>query len=216
MHVVVIGCGRVGASLARTLALRGDTLGVVDSSAPALDRVGTYISVERIHGDGCDRNVLERAGVDTADALAAVTGSDEVNAVVARLAAITFRVPRAVARIYDPAKAEIYRHLGVQTVAPVSWSAQRLVELVTFSELAPVASLGTGQVEIVDATVPALLEGRPASELCVPGEATVVAITRGGSTSLVASLSTPLRAGDVAHVAVTSTAGLEAIIRHHE
>jgi trk system potassium uptake protein len=212
VNVVIIGCGRVGSRLAATLADRGDAVTVVDQLSAALDRLGTRPGVTGVAGDGCDRAVLARAGVDRADGLAAVTGSDEVNAVVARLAATRLGVPRVVARIYDPAKAEIYRRLGVQTIAPITWGADRLAELLTHSELTPVASLGTGQVEIVEVTVPALLAGRPAGELTIPGETQVVAITRHGTTVLAGSTATPLEAGDIAHLAVTATTRLDALL----
>jgi trk system potassium uptake protein TrkA len=97
----------------------------------------------------------------------------------------------------------------------VTWGVERLTELLTFSQIAPVASLGTGQVEIVDVRVPALLAGRPAAELTLPGETQVVALTRGGATHLAASPSTPLEAGDIAHLAVTSTVRLSEILGHH-
>ena len=232
MNVVIVGCGRVGRGLATALALRGGSITVIDSDPAALDRLGPGFLTEdatagpvepgspgvrgrRITGDGCDRDVLDRAGIDRADGLAAVTGSDEVNAVLARLAVTRLDVPRVVARIYAPAKAEIYRRLGVQTISPVTWGVERLTELLTFSELTPVASLGTGQVEIVDATVPALLDGRPAAELTVPGETHIVAITRHGATLLASGPSTPLQAGDIVHIAATGTARLSELLGHH-
>lgn len=213
MNILVVGYGRVGARLTATLACRGESVTVVDLLQGALDRLEQQ-QVTAVAGDGCDRSVLERAGIERADGLAGVTGSDEVNAVVARLAVTMFRVPRVVARLYDPAKAEIYRRLGIHTIAPVTWGADRLAELLTHSELSPVASLGTGQVEVVDATVPMLLDGRPAGELNIPGEAQVVAITRGGTTFLTGGAATGLEAGDVAHIAVTSTAHLGHILGH--
>lgn len=215
MKTLIIGCGRVGSRLATTLTARGDRVTVIDPDAGALERLGPDFGGRALVGDGCDRGVLDRAGVDHADGLAVVTGSDEVNAVVARLGATTFAVPRVVARIYDPAKAEIYRRLGVQTICPITWGSARLAELLTLSELTPVASLGAGQVEIVEATIPALLEGRPVSELTVPGETSVVAITRGGTTLLAGSTSTRLEAGDVVHVAVAGTQRLEHLLGRH-
>ncbi len=107
-----------------------------------------------MHGVGFDRPVLEQAGIDHVDGLAAVTGNDEVNAVVARLASRIFHVPKVVARLHDPLKAEIYRRLGVQVVAPVDWSIHRTTDLLTFAQAGVVASLGSGQVDLVEVDAP--------------------------------------------------------------
>jgi trk system potassium uptake protein len=212
MNVLIVGCGRLGSRLAATLVRRGDAVTVVDPDGAALDRLGPHLDVRRIAGDGGAREVLIAAGVERVDGLAAVTGSDDLNAVLGRLASTVFSVPRVVARIFDPVTAEVYRRLGVQTIAPVTWGAQRLAELLTLSELGPVASLGDGAVELVDVRVPALLEGHPASELHIPDETQLVALTRDGATSLCTSGGVLLRAGDVVHLAVTSTRRLEALL----
>jgi trk system potassium uptake protein len=212
MNVLIIGCGRVGSGLAATLARRGDTVTVVDPDPKALGRVGDHLQVTRVHGDAGDEAVLERAGIRRVDGLAAVTGSDELNAVIGRLAVARFGVPRVVARIYDPAKAEIYRRLGVQTIAPITWGTRRLAELLSLSELSPVASLGAGEVELIDVSVPALLAGHPVGELAIAGDTQVVALTRDGHTRLAPDPGSLLRAGDIVHVAVTSTARLESLL----
>src|SRR5690606_18128502 len=125
MRFIVIGCGRTGAGLARRLEADGHDVTVVDTDAGAFDRLGPTFPGTTVHGVGFDRDVLARAGIDSADGLAAVTGNDEVNAVVARLASRMFHVPKVVARLHDPREAEIYRRLGVQVVAPVDWSIHR-------------------------------------------------------------------------------------------
>jgi trk system potassium uptake protein TrkA len=199
MKIIVIGCGRVGTGLVHDLVARRRQVVVVDTEPGAFDRLRSSATAERITGSGMDRRILERAGIDHADGLAAVTGSDEVNAVVARLASRTFRVPRVVARLYDSRAAELYQRLGIRTISPVSWGIHRLGELLTFSEVAPVAALGTGGVEVVEARVPAALAGRPVSELDVPGEMSVVALTRRTTTTLV-DPGTLLAAGDLVHL----------------
>lgn len=218
MRVLVIGCGRVGAGLARTLALRGhDDVVVIDRDPEAFETLGPAFPGRTVVGDGLDRRVLVRAGIERTDGLAAVAGSDEVNAVLGRLATRVFGVPRVVARMYDPRQAEIYRRLGVRTISPVRWGIARMTELLSLSELEPVASLGAGEVEIVDAMVPALLDGRPLSELVVAGETQVAAITRRGRTFVPASSATVLEAGDTVHVAVlqASAGRLEALLGRH-
>ena len=134
---------------------------VVDSDPKAFERLGSTFGGVSIAGIGFDRDVLLRAGIEAADGIAAVTGDDEVNAVVARIAGRIFRVPKVVARLYDPGKAHIYRRLGVQVVAPVDWGIHRAADLLTFSDVGAIMSLGTGQVDLVEIDLPPLLDGRP-------------------------------------------------------
>lgn len=203
MRIIVIGCGRVGAGLARDLASRQRTVVVVDTDESVFDRLGPAFTGERIVGSGMDRRVLIRAGIEHADGLAAVTGEDDVNAVVARLASRVFRVPRVVARLYDERAAELYQRLGIRAISPVAWGIARLGDLLAFSEMSPVATLGVGGVDVVEVHIPSTLAGRTASELQVPGEVDVIAVTRHGRTSL-ATAGTVFEEGDLVHLAVTS------------
>lgn len=201
MRFIVIGCGRTGAGLAARLDGAGHHVAVVDIDPDAFDRLRAGFGGDTVRGVGFDRDVLTRAGIAHADGLAAVTGDDEVNAVAARLASRIFHVPKVVARLQDPLKAEIYRRLGIQVVAPVDWSVQRAADLLTFAQASVVVSLGSGQVDVVNAEAPPLFDGRTADELNVPGEVALVAVTRSGRT-FVATTTTTLRAGDLLHLAV--------------
>jgi trk system potassium uptake protein TrkA len=201
MRVVIIGCGRVGAGLASRLDLSGHEVTVVDVSSDAFARLGPGFGGRKVRGLGFDRLVLAEAGIDRADAVAAVTGSDEVNAVVARLASKRFRVPRVVARLYDPRTAGLYRRLGVLTVSPVGWAIGRLAELATLRDVGSVATLGAGQVDLVEAEVSAAVATHNVGELESLGEMKVVAVTREGRTFIPDS-AVGLRAGDVLSVAV--------------
>ena len=201
MKIIVIGCGRVGSGLAQTLSLRGHAVSVVDTDPRAFERLGPAFKGLTVAGVGFDRTALLQAGIKRADGLAAVTGSDEVNVVTARLANQFFRVPRVVARLYDPRKAEIYRRLGLQTITPVTWGINRIAELLSFFPLATTASLGNGEIDLVEAEVPPLLVGRLVSEVTIPGEVHVVAISRGGKTFLPPQ-ATALQPGDWLHLAL--------------
>ncbi|MCW5881407.1 MAG: NAD-binding protein [Anaerolineae bacterium] len=202
MRAIIIGCGRMGSGLAETLARRGFQITLVDADATAFERLGASLKVQRIVGVGFDRDVLLEAGVERADALAAVTASDDVNIVTARLARHIFHVPRVVARVYDPRKAAIYHKLGLQTVSTTAWGIQRMMELLSFSHLDVIASLGSGEVDVLELEVPALLVGRTVNDLTVPGEAHVIAITRQGRTFL-PTLGTVFQAGDLVHLAAS-------------
>ncbi len=205
MKVIVIGCGRMGSGLARTLSQRGHEVTVIDSSPRAFERLGPRFKGQTAVGIGFDRDVLVGAGIERADALAAVTSSDEANLVAARLASQIFKVPRVVARVYDPQKADIYRRLGLQTIAPVAWGIERLADLLLFAPFSTTVCLGAGQVDLVEIEVTPALVGRTVGALTVTGEVQVVTITRDGRTFL-PTPSADLREGDLLHVAVSCTA----------
>jgi trk system potassium uptake protein TrkA len=206
MRITVIGCGRVGAGLAGQLSLDGHDVTVADIDPTAFGRLAPGFSGRTVAGSGLDRPTLVTAGVESADAFAAVTGSDESNAVMARLAATRFRVPRVVARMYDPRQADLYRRLGILTISPVAWGIGRLSELLALKDVATVVTLGGGQVDLTEVFVPPALDGRPSSELEVAGEIGVAAITRGGRT-FIPDPQALLHAGDVVYVVATAGAG---------
>ncbi len=204
MKIIIIGCGRLGAGLAQTLSQRDFGVTVVDRDPAAFERLGATFRGETLAGNGLDRDVLLKAGIERADGLAAVTASDEVNVVAARLARQLFRVPRVVARLYEPRKAEVYRRLGLMTISHVTWGISRIVELLCYSKLETIKSLGSGEVDIVEAEVPRLLVGRTVNDLSVLGEIHVVAVTRKGKTFL-PMLGTEFHEGDMVHLALLAS-----------
>ncbi|MCB0153568.1 MAG: TrkA family potassium uptake protein [Anaerolineae bacterium] len=204
MKMIVIGCGRMGAGLAQTLNLQGHTVAVVDSDPAAFTRLGPSFHGLTVTGVGFDRAVLLKAGIERADGLAAVTGSDETNVVTGRLAGQVFQVPKVVARLYDPRKAEIYQRLGLQTITPINWGINRVAELLSFFPFTTTASLGSGQVDLIEAEIPPLLVGRTVEALTIPGEVHVVAVSRGGDTFL-PNPATVLQNGDWLHLALLAT-----------
>jgi trk system potassium uptake protein TrkA len=204
MKIIILGCGRVGSGLALNLSDRGHTITVIDKDPLALESLSAAFQGRTLQGGAFDRDVLLQAEIERADALAAVTGSDEVNFVSARLAKQIFHVPRVVARLYDPRKAEIYRRLGLQTINPITWGIHRLAELLSFSHLDSILSLGSGEVDIVEAEAPLLLTGRTVNELTLAGEIQVAAITRGGTTFL-PTLGAVLQEGDIVHLVVLAS-----------
>ena len=126
VHVVVVGCGRVGSGLARTLEENGHTVAVVDRRSKAFDRLPADFAGQTVLGVGFDRDRLVAAGLERATALAAVTNGDNSNILVARVARETFGIERVVARIYDPRRAKIYERLGIPTIATVEWATERI------------------------------------------------------------------------------------------
>ncbi|MCM3893860.1 MULTISPECIES: potassium channel family protein [Gordonia] len=127
MRVVIMGCGRVGSSLAMAMQKRGHQVAIIDRDPAAFTRLSDDFTGEQIVGVGFDRDVLARAGIDRADSFAAVSSGDNSNIIAARVARETFDVPRVVARIYDAKRAQVYERLGIPTVATVPWTTERFV-----------------------------------------------------------------------------------------
>jgi trk system potassium uptake protein TrkA len=205
MRVIIIGCGRVGEQLARLLVDEGHQVSVIDFDARALERLGPNFKGQKITGVGFDREVLIEAGIERADAFAAASSSDNVNIVAARIAHNIFHVPRVVARLFDPQRAEIYRRLGMLTISSTTWGAERLRELLTTAELDPLISFGSGEVSLVNFDIPSHLVGRMVKDLTVPTEISIVSITRQGA-AFIPTLGSQFKEGDVVQVAILASA----------
>lgn len=205
MHVVIVGCGRVGSQLAQSLAKEGHHVAIIDKEKEAFERLPTGFAGASVHGMALDREVLQAADIENADALAAVTNWDNTNLVLATVAREVFHVPIVVARIYDPARAEVYRRLGVLTISPTTWGANKIHDLILHHDLDSVYVAGSGAVEIVAVPLPPHLAGQRASAFSVPGEIALSVIERGGRALLPLS-GTEVKAGDRLLFAVTSGA----------
>ena len=126
MRTVIVGCGRVGASLARWLSEEGDEVAVVDFSEAAFNRLGEDFAGEMVFGSAVDEDILRRAGTERAEAFVAVTNADTTNIMAAQLAQHEFGVKRVICRIYDPDRAGVYRELGLQTICPTTMGAEKV------------------------------------------------------------------------------------------
>ena len=199
MHVVVVGCGRVGSELAGALTAAGHSVSVIDKNAKAFGRLPTGFLGERIVGFGFDRDHLAAAGIERADAVAAVTSGDNSNILCARIARETFGVERVVARIYDPRRALIYQRLGISTVATVAWTTDQVLRrLVPASEHAHDWVDPSGRVCLVQRALPRACVGVKLSKLDEPGRFWITAITRFGEAKLVDD-ATIGQEGDLVH-----------------
>jgi trk system potassium uptake protein TrkA len=205
MKVIIMGCGRVGRQVARLLVGEGQTVSVIDYNPAALARLGPDFPGQLIQGIGFDREVLLRAGIEEADAFAATSSSDNANIVAARIARNIFHVPKVVARLYDPRRAEIYQRLGLVTISSTTWGAARIRELLTHEQLSPVHTIGAGDVVLLDIEAPPNLVGRAVHHLTISGELSVTAITR-DNRAFIPTLGTVFRNGDVVHLTVLASA----------
>ena len=201
MHVVVVGCGRVGAGVARTLEEGGHSVAVVDRRSKAFERLPDDFGGRTVVGVGFDRDRLIAAGIEEATALAAVTNGDNSNILVARVARETFGVERVVARIYDPRRAKIYERLGIPTIATVEWATERVLQRVLPERPNSEWIDASAKVMMVGRPVAARWAGKKVVDLDVLGHARVAAITRLGHGS-VAGPDTVLQDGDMLHVMV--------------
>lgn len=205
MKIIIMGCGRVGSQVSQLLVRQGHEVTVIDHDTNALARLGTEFKGKVVRGLGFDRNVLLEAGVETAEGFIAASSSDNANIVAARTARNIFHVPRVVARLYDPVRAEVYYRLGLTTISSTSWGAERIVEVVTHADLDVIQVFRDGGTTIVRVEAPARLSGHRVAQMNIPGEVSVTAVTRNDHTFIPVS-ATEFQEGDVIYLAVIPSA----------
>jgi trk system potassium uptake protein TrkA len=202
VHVVIMGCGRLGSTLAHNLDARGHSVAVIDQNADAFRRLGAEFGGSTVTGVGFDRDVLRAAGIERADAFAAVSSGDNSNIISARLARETFGVSRVVARIYDARRAQVYERLGIPTVATIRWAADRMVRHLVPEGTVEVFRDPTSVVAIVEVPVHRDWVGRPLKSLEERTGARVAYLMRFGMGTLGTS-STVIQDGDQVFMLVT-------------
>jgi len=202
MKVIVIGCGRLGSELAYRLYLRGHEVAVIDNVAAAFESLPLDFKGRVHEGEAMNKDVLHRAGIEKADALAAVTNSDPLNMVVGHLAKVIYHVPNVVARNYDPVLRPMFEAFNLQVISSTIWGAQRLEELIHHSELHSIFSAGNGEVEIYEFTVPENWHGKVLGDLIPCEDCVIISLTRAGK-AILPSKDMKIDAGDVIHVSAT-------------
>lgn len=203
MNIIVAGCGRLGAQLAQLLDSDGYNVTVIDKNANSFKRLKPSFKGKFVEGIAFDRDTLLSAGIESADAMASTTNGDNTNIVTALIAKKKFQVPTIIARIYDPLRAEIYRKMGISTVSPTLWGANKMKDLICHPDLFRISTFGSGEVEIVVAEIPKLLEGRYVRDIAIASELSIVSIVRDGS-AIIPTLNTPFVRGDKLYIAVTT------------
>ncbi|MDQ3663212.1 MAG: TrkA family potassium uptake protein [Actinomycetota bacterium] len=218
MHVVIMGCGRVGSTLAHNLENRDHSVSVIDRNPDAFRRLGPSYSGNTVEGYGFDRDVLVEAGIEGAGAFAAVSSGDNSNIISARVAREQFGITNVVARIYDPGRAEVYERLGIPTVATVTWAADRVLRRLLPEGAEPLWRDPSGSVRVDEIPAPDSWVGSTVLQLQDRTGARVAFMTRLGS-GLIPSRDTVVQEGDLlnlfmleddtAHVAERLSAGPE-------
>jgi trk system potassium uptake protein TrkA len=196
MHVIIVGCGRVGSELTIQLGHAGHDVTIIDKRQTAFDRLPPGFNGRTLVGFGFDRDILKEAGITDAEAFVAVTNGDNSNIVSARVAREYYHVPNVIARIYDPRRAEIYERLNIPTVATTTWGVKQIMLMLTHPREEMKESLAGGDLYRMRLKVPQHLTGKPVSQLSVEGKILVVGVDRGGHGFIPAPSST-FQDGDV-------------------
>ena len=199
MHIVIMGCGRLGSTLAHILEDQGHTVAVIDQNAEAFRRLGSGFKGRRITGIGFDRDVLIEAGVEDASAFAAVSNGDNSNIIAARVARETFGVQNVAARIYDPRRAEVYQRLGIPTVATVRWTADQMLRRLLPAGAEPLWRDPSGKMVLAEVAFADSWIGEKASALEDAARTRIAFISRLGE-AMTCPPGTVLQEGDVVHI----------------
>jgi trk system potassium uptake protein TrkA len=199
MHIVIMGCGRVGSTIAHILEEQGHSVAVIDQDVEAFRKLRPGFRGTKVTGVGFDRDVLVEAGIENADAFAAVSSGDNSNVIAARVARESFGVKQVAARIYDPRRAEVYQRLGIPTVATVRWTADQMLRRLLPEGVATLWRDPTGSVVLAELTCCEDWLSEKVSTLEQASNARIAFIQRLGQT-LIPGPNTVLQQGDVLHV----------------
>ncbi|TDE55906.1 TrkA family potassium uptake protein [Nonomuraea mesophila] len=199
MHIVIMGCGRVGSTLAHILEDGGHSVAIIDRDPQAFRRLRAGFRGRRVTGVGFDRDVLTEAGVESATAFVAVSSGDNSNIISARVARETFGVDNVVARIYDPRRAEVYQRLGIPTVATVRWTADQIMRRILPEGAEPLWRDPTGTVVLAEVSVNPAWIGTRVVELEQRARTRAAFINRMGEAVTIGP-DTVAQEGDVLHV----------------
>lgn len=203
MNIIVAGCGRLGTQLIQLLDSEGYNVTVIDRDKKSFKKLKPSFKGKLIEGIAFDKDTLLSAGIERADALASTTDGDNTNILTALIAKKKFQVPTIIARIYDPLRAEIYRKMGIGTVSPTLWGANKMKDLICHPDLLRISTFGSGEVEVVEAEVSKLLEGRYVRDVAIGSELSIVSIVRNGI-AMIPTMNTPFIKGDKIFIAATS------------
>jgi trk system potassium uptake protein TrkA len=204
VHIVIMGCGRVGSTLAHILEDQGHSVAIIDQDREAFRKLRSSFKGRKVSGVGFDQNVLIQAGIEEADAFAAVSSGDNSNVIAARVARESFGVRRVAARIYDPRRAEVYQRLGIPTVATVRWTADQMLRRLLPEGTEPLWRDPTGAVVLAEVAYSADWVGEKTSALEEAARTRIAFLARLGE-AVMPGPGTVLQEGDVLHVVALET-----------
>ncbi|MDD5128067.1 MAG: NAD-binding protein [Candidatus Omnitrophica bacterium] len=182
MYILIIGAGKVGYFLAKRLCQGKHTVSIVDKDRLICDEIAKELEALVVNGDGCDPKILEEAGIERADVLAAVTGDDEDNLIVCQLAKEKFNLQRTVGRVNNPDNEHTFNELGIDVpVDSTKIIAKVIEEEVSFSDFVNLMSFKRGKLAIVRVDLPSdsPVINKEVKDITLPQDAVLVSIVRG-------------------------------------
>ncbi len=200
VHVVIMGCGRVGSTLAKNLSAQGYDVAIIDQEPSAFRRLGSTFEGKTVSGMGFDREVLLHAGIKDTYAFAAVSSGDNSNILAARVARETFGVEHVAARIYDPRRAMVYQRLGIPTVATVRWTADQIIQRLMPQGAVPAYTDPSGKVVVAEVPVDKRWVGKRIMDVERLVEGRMAFLTRLGD-AFIPDADSVLQDGDLVHIA---------------
>lgn len=209
MKIIVVGCGRFGSELAYRLSKAGHDLVVIDNFPSAFHNLPEGFRGRTVEGDALHQDVLHRAGIKNAEALAVATNSDILNAAVAHVAQTVFGMNNVVVRNYDPANRSIFEAFSTQVISSTSWGVQRIMDIICQPEIKAVMTTGNGEIDIYEIRIPQEWDNRTIQDLLQASESLIVSLTRAGH-AILPSFDTHMCEGDILHISATMP-GIQAI-----
>ena len=184
MYIIIIGCGRMGSELAIMLSDEGHDVVVIDKDARAFQRLGPAFNGMMMTGNGFNCDVLEKAGIKEAHALAAVTDEDNTNIIAVQIAKQIYHVPNAMARVYDPKKAATYKHLGLEIISSTTVIARMFRDRFLETRIEDYLSPHQDRVELYTVDVTGPLVGKKVKDLSRPGIFNTISVNTKGRMTL--------------------------------
>jgi trk system potassium uptake protein TrkA len=182
MYIIIVGCGSLGAGLARELSVYGHDVVVVDKDSSAFRELGTEFNGITVLGTGIDEDVLKKAGIEDADVFVAVTSTDSVNIMAAQVAKYIFKVKKVIARVYNTEKDYVYSELGLETICPISVSIDSVKGRILSQDLNLLMQVGFGDTQVIEISASELLEGKDIYQIEIPHKFKVFGVVRGSET----------------------------------
>jgi trk system potassium uptake protein TrkA len=203
MYIVIIGCGRVGSQLASLLAQEKHDIVVIDKDVNAFKNLGTAFNGVKLHGYGYDEEVLQKAHIERCDAFAAVTDLDNANIMACEVASKLYKVPRVIARVYNPGSISTFQELGLDYVFGTNVVAQTIMDKLVQGHGRHLSI--RGDVEVIEFIAGSRIEGLRLIDIQIPNEFRICLVTRQGK-SFIPWRETVLRDGDNLLAVVKSNA----------